>query len=206
MALTWTLENRAAGGGGEGRDRARRATDGDAGRSIDRGGSIDRSRRVDRSSEAGRSIERGARSSERCGSIDRARGAIERARGAIERARGAIDRAMRVDRSSEAGRSIERGARSSRRRSIDRDRSRRGRAARAARARRRSARRRANVLRDQWGGAGAPGGDAERRAVREIVDREGDRGARANAKAPRARDGTTRAGDRVERGASWSEL
>ena len=51
-----------------------------------------------------------------------------------------------------------------------------------------------------WGGAGAPGGDAERRAVREIVDREGDRGARAN----RGRgegDGRTRAGDRGERGA-----
>jgi hypothetical protein len=49
-----------------------------------------------------------------------------------------------------------------------------------------------HVLRDQWGGAGAPGGDAERRAVREIVDREGDRGARAN----RGRgegDGRTRA-------------
>ena len=57
-----------------------------------------------------------------------------------------------------------------------------------------------HVLRDQWGGAGAPGGDAERRAVREIVDREGDRGARAN----RGRgegDGRTRAGDRGERGA-----
>lgn len=59
---------------------------------------------------------------------------------------------------------------------------------------------RGHVLRDQWGGAGAPGGDAERRAVREIVDREGDRGARAN----RGRgegDGRTRAGDRGERGA-----